>query len=108
MLTSTASFWCPTRTHSYDRALVLIKSLNLPFLDVANWRLLFIIEGIPAILLGLFTFWALPNRPDQDKRFLTPEERELQIARMNRYSAKEAPFTMNKGMCISLTVKQNE
>jgi len=65
---------------------------------LANWRLLFIIEGIPAILLGIVAVIYLPNRPESDRnnRFLTAEEKELQIERMTRYAGKDVPMTVNK------------
>ena len=43
---------------------------------LAGWKWLFIIEGIPAALLGIAALWVLPDRPD-DAAFLTDEERRL-------------------------------
>jgi len=43
---------------------------------VAGWKWLFIIEGLPAALLGIAALWVLPDRPD-DATFLTAEERQL-------------------------------
>jgi nitrate/nitrite transporter NarK len=43
---------------------------------VAGWKWLFIIEGLPAALLGIAALWVLPDRPD-DATFLTAEERRL-------------------------------
>jgi len=65
---------------------------------VHDWRLLFIIEGIPAILLGLVAMVWLPDRPENPRsaRFFTEEQRGLQIARMNRYSSRSTPGTVNK------------
>ncbi|RPD81550.1 MFS general substrate transporter [Lentinus tigrinus ALCF2SS1-7] len=51
--------------------------------SVANWRLLFIIEGIPTILLGLCAMVILPNRPEETSLF-NEKEREIAIDRMNR------------------------
>ncbi|PKS06146.1 hypothetical protein jhhlp_007463 [Lomentospora prolificans] len=42
---------------------------------LAGWRWLFILEGIPAILCGLYTFFFLPDYPETVK-FLTEPERE--------------------------------
>lgn len=39
-----------------------------------GWQLMFIIEAIPAILLGLMTPWLLSNRP-QDAKWLSTEEK---------------------------------
>jgi ACS family tartrate transporter-like MFS transporter len=41
-----------------------------------GWKWLFIIEGLPATLLGIAALWVLPDRPD-DATFLTVEERRL-------------------------------
>ena len=50
---------------------------------VANWRLLFIIEGVPTIFLGFLAMFVLPNRPEET-HILHGEERELALERMNR------------------------
>lgn len=47
---------------------------------IANWRLLFIVEGIPSILLALVAFMYMPDSPDT-ARFLTQEEKEVARAR---------------------------
>jgi MFS transporter, ACS family, tartrate transporter len=48
---------------------------HVHWMGVSSWRWLLILEGLPAILCGLLTYFLLPNRP-ADARFLTPEERE--------------------------------
>ena len=53
------------------------------WLGVASWRWLFILEGLPAIVLGFLTYLALPNRPDEAK-FLTGEEKEWLRAELER------------------------
>ncbi|CAK7567170.1 MAG: hypothetical protein SEPTF4163_005132 [Sporothrix epigloea] len=47
---------------------------------LANWRLLFLVEGLPSILMGVVLFFLLPDSPDTAK-FLTEEEREVARAR---------------------------
>lgn len=47
----------------------------------AGWQLLFFLEGIPAILLGIAVLFYLTDRPEQ-ARWLTPPEREWLIARL--------------------------
>nr|VWP00386.1 Transcription factor [Ganoderma boninense] len=50
---------------------------------LANWRLLFLIEGIPSILLGILALVVLPDRPEETM-VLTEREREIAVERMNR------------------------
>lgn len=50
---------------------------------IESWRLLFLVEGIPCILMGIATFFLLPDSPDKCK-FLTPEEKEVAGARVIR------------------------
>ena len=66
---------------------------------LANWRLLFIVEGIPTILLGIMTMIALPDRPEETS-FLNERERALQLERMNRGIAADVGRTVNKSTCI--------
>ncbi|PFH50625.1 hypothetical protein AMATHDRAFT_60761 [Amanita thiersii Skay4041] len=61
---------------------------------VQNWRLLFIIEGIPAILLSAFTIFLLPNRPESTT-YLNEREREIAIERMNRATSGDTGATVN-------------
>ncbi|MEO8030669.1 MAG: MFS transporter [Gemmatimonadota bacterium] len=47
---------------------------------VAGWRWLFVLEALPAVVLGALTWKTLPERP-ADARWLSPEERaELEAA----------------------------
>ncbi len=48
---------------------------------LAGWKWLFIVEGIPAVLLGIAAFWVLPDGPE-DATFLTEDERRLVRARI--------------------------
>lgn len=69
-----------------------IQNANI---DIAPWRLLFIVEGCPTVLLGLLTMWILPNRPEETS-FLTEAERKLQFNRMNRGLRADVGRTVNK------------
>ena len=62
---------------------------------IANWRILFLIEGTPTIVLGILTMFVLPNRPEETSIF-NEEERELAIARMNRGISGDLGRMVNK------------
>jgi sugar phosphate permease len=57
--------------------------LGLSWLGLRGWRWLFILEGIPAVLLGLITLVYLTDWPRQAK-WLRPEEREWITAQLER------------------------
>lgn len=63
--------------------------------SVSNWRLLFIIEGIPAVFLGFLTLLLLPNRPESTT-FLNEREREIAIGRMNRSTRGDVGAVVQK------------
>uniref|UniRef100_D8QED4 Major facilitator superfamily (MFS) profile domain-containing protein n=1 Tax=Schizophyllum commune (strain H4-8 / FGSC 9210) TaxID=578458 RepID=D8QED4_SCHCM len=67
-----------------------VQQASIPF---SNWRLLFIVEGIPTVLLGFLTLCLLPNRPESTS-FLNERERKIAIERMNRES------TLLKQICF--------
>jgi len=63
---------------------------HVHWLGVASWRWLFILEGLPAIALGFFTYLVLPNRPS-DAKFLTEEERDWLQAELKCEEAQKPP-----------------
>ncbi|KAG7085858.1 hypothetical protein E1B28_003392 [Marasmius oreades] len=74
---------------------VVAFGIGLAHSSVANWRLLFIVEGIPAVALGVATLFLLPNRPETTSFFST-RERELALARVNRATSSDVGQTINK------------
>ncbi|KAF8604001.1 MFS general substrate transporter [Ceratobasidium sp. AG-I] len=67
---------------------------------IANWRILFLVEGLPTIALGVFTLFTLPDRPDVTK-WLHGVEKDLAIERMNRGGVKEEAGTVNKAHVLA-------
>jgi len=49
--------------------------LQIHWFNISGWRWLFILEGLPAVAIGVFTFFYLTDRPDH-ARWLEPDERE--------------------------------
>jgi D-galactonate transporter len=59
---------------------------------LAGWRFMFLVEGIPAILLAFVTWFFLTDRPEQ-ARWLTEDERKWLIAELDaERQATEAEF----------------
>ena len=50
---------------------------------LSGWQWLFLVEGLPVVLLGLAALWFLPDRPE-DATFLSADERLLVRAALDR------------------------
>jgi ACS family tartrate transporter-like MFS transporter len=59
------------------------------WLGLRGWQWLFLIEGLPAVLLGIATLFFLTDRPEQAE-WLAPEERAWLSGVMNRERAERA------------------
>jgi D-galactonate transporter len=55
--------------------------LGVRWLGTPGWRWLFLLEGVPAILLGVVTLFVLPDRPNE-ARWLAPNERDWITTRL--------------------------
>src|SRR3977135_1719106 len=55
--------------------------LGIHWLGVPGWRWRFLLEGVPAILLGIATLFVLPDRPGE-VRWLRAEERDWLATRL--------------------------
>jgi ACS family tartrate transporter-like MFS transporter len=51
------------------------------WLGTAGWRWLFLLEGVPAVVLGVVTFFVLPDRPNEAS-WLTLHQREWMSSRL--------------------------
>ncbi len=59
------------------------------WLGLRGWQWLFLIEGLPAVVLGIATLFVLTDRPEQAE-WLAPEERAWLSGVMNRERAERA------------------
>lgn len=62
---------------------------------LAGWRWMFVLEGIPAILIGIVTYFYLTDRP-QEAKWLDKEEKKWliqEIQRENEQKSKEGQLT---------------
>ena len=62
---------------------------NIHWFGIAGWRWLFILEGLPALVLGVVTWFYLTDRP-KDAAWLEPEEREWLTGVIARENAERA------------------
>jgi MFS family permease len=60
---------------------------HVHWLTLASWRWLLILEGLPAVICGVMTYFALPSRP-AEAGFLTTEEKDWISAEL---AAERAP-----------------
>jgi MFS transporter, ACS family, tartrate transporter len=54
---------------------------HIHWLGLSSWRWLLILEGIPAVVAGIGTYFLLPSRPTE-ARFLTSEEAEFLVSKL--------------------------
>ena len=64
-----------------------MSSIKHPVIE--EWRILFLIEGLPSLVLGILAFFFLPGRP-QTTRFLSESQRELILGKLEGDSLGEA------------------
>jgi ACS family tartrate transporter-like MFS transporter len=55
--------------------------LGVNAFGIEGWKWLYILEGIPTLLLGLAALWALPDNPAR-AHFLNDEEKRIVLARL--------------------------
>ncbi|KAI4865240.1 putative MFS transporter [Hypoxylon rubiginosum] len=68
---------------------------------IAGWRYMFLVQGLISMIIGLVTYFWMVDFPEEAHRsfwFLTPEEQELAVARINadRKDVQPDPFSWGK------------
>ena len=61
--------------------------LRAHWLGITGWRWLFLLEGVPAIVLGIAALLVLPDWP-KEARWLRPDERDWITARLDEERAR--------------------
>jgi sugar phosphate permease len=75
--------------------------LGIHWLNTPGWRWLFLLEGIPAILLGIVTLFVLPDWPNEAS-WLAPNERdwiESRLAGERRAKADAEQMSILEALC---------
>ena len=73
---------------------------HVHWLSLASWRWLLILEGIPAVVSGVLTYFLLPNRPAEAK-FLNQEEKDWISAELAREEREKlASHSISAGQAL--------
>jgi Sugar phosphate permease len=124
------TYWFPAKERAWATSLFMVASPisnivgaplatyvldHIHWLGYAGWRWLFIIEGIPAVLLGVVTYFYMTNKPE-DAKWLTSDEKkwltqtlraEQHQNRVKHYSAAKvfAHFRVWHLVAIHITIQ---
>lgn len=69
---------------------------------ISGWRWLFLIEGVPSVILGVIAYLYLTDKP-QNAHWLTQEEQGLLLARMERERKHEPAAQVKTGLLKELS-----
>jgi ACS family tartrate transporter-like MFS transporter len=93
---------------------------NIGWLGLSGWRWVFILEGLPPVLMGFVTFWYLTDRPndakwlpDDEKQWLmrelkAEEDRKISAGRVRVMDALRFPQTFLMLAVFFLVVTGNQ
>ncbi|RBP67196.1 D-galactonate transporter [Brevibacterium sanguinis] len=100
------TYWFPSSTRARATALFMlaipmssvigtplsswiIAGGNEMFENFSGWRFMFLVEGLPAVVLGIICLFFLTDRP-RDAKWLDPEEREWLQNRMDAEESRKS------------------
>ncbi len=99
------TYWFPQSFRGRAASMLIIAqpitqafgaSLSGVILDLAGWRWLFVIEGIPSILLGVIAYRVLRDRP-ADARWLNDSEKRALKRAIDRGASAQNPAALRVG-----------
>ena len=102
----TAGFMVAIPVASFIAAPLSGVLLQLSALGLKNWQWMFILEGIPSVLLGFVVLSFMTDRPEQAK-WLTAEEREWLSAEMEAERAQAGHQDHTLGEVLKSLVSWN-
>lgn len=76
-----AAFYCSAPLSGAIGGLLAYGILRIDVLGLVGWRWLFLLEGIPSVIAGVFTMLYLPSFPSTSN-WLSTEEKEWVISRL--------------------------
>ncbi|MBU1443843.1 MAG: MFS transporter [Gammaproteobacteria bacterium] len=65
-----------------------LLSLSHGWMSLSGWQWMFVLEGLPAVVMGIVTFFYLVDRPEQDRKWLKPDERAWLVNVLDRERAE--------------------
>ncbi|OJD13366.1 hypothetical protein AJ78_06178 [Emergomyces pasteurianus Ep9510] len=68
---------------------LIAYAVSLMDSHIGSWRILFLVEGLPSVVVAVVALLFLPDRPETSKFFKNEAERQLAIERMNRGQKSE-------------------
>jgi len=110
------SYWFPARhragvTAFFMAAVPISTAIGSPIsaallemhgvLGLAGWQWLFILEAVPALVLGVVVFFYMTDRPEQ-ARWLKDDERAWLVAAMNQEAASNKTASANHSVIRGL------
>ncbi len=78
--------------------------LGLHGSGLSGWQWMFLIEGMPAILLGAAVFWTLADTP-RDAKWLQPEERDLLLKNLATERQSDAGLTKSSVLAAIFSLR---
>jgi len=107
------TYWIPAERRSRAAALFLTSTalsgvvggpladvlMTLDYFDLRGWQWLFLLEGIPSVLLGIGILFVLPDKP-ANARWLSADEKRVLLARLERENDAmgHAPHSLWQGL----------